>query len=306
MYAAGKIPGGFFKREGRATERATLTARMIDRPIRPLWPKGFRNEVQVICTVLSADLSRRTTSSASTEHRRRWRSRRSVPRAGRRRSHRPDRRRVRRQPDAAAAGGVDARPHRRRHAGRADDGRGRRGRDPRGRDPRRARARPRRDPPICDAIDDLRAQVGKPKWIDLELVDELDAQHGVDHRCGDRRARSSRGQTVVDELVGASSARHHDGVHRRRHRARAAGSERPREHPREEAARGCRGPGTRAVRVRAARADRRGAGLEGAQVARSATSSTSRILEESRCRSRSARRPQRASPSSRTRSRSST
>ena len=56
MYAAGKIPGGFFKREGRATERATLTARMIDRPIRPLWPKGFRNEVQVICTTLSADL----------------------------------------------------------------------------------------------------------------------------------------------------------------------------------------------------------------------------------------------------------
>jgi polyribonucleotide nucleotidyltransferase len=56
MYAAGKIPGGFFKREGRPTERAILTARMIDRPIRPLWPKGFRNEVQVIGTVLSADL----------------------------------------------------------------------------------------------------------------------------------------------------------------------------------------------------------------------------------------------------------
>ncbi|MDQ3378984.1 MAG: polyribonucleotide nucleotidyltransferase [Actinomycetota bacterium] len=56
MYAAGKIPGGFFKREGRATERATLTARMIDRPIRPLWPKGFRNEVHLVCTTLSADL----------------------------------------------------------------------------------------------------------------------------------------------------------------------------------------------------------------------------------------------------------
>ena len=56
MYAAGKIPGGFFKREGRPTERAILTARMTDRPIRPLWPKGFRNEVQVICTTLSADL----------------------------------------------------------------------------------------------------------------------------------------------------------------------------------------------------------------------------------------------------------
>ena len=56
MYAAGKIPGGFFKREARPTERAILTARMTDRPIRPLWPKGFKNEVQVICTILSADL----------------------------------------------------------------------------------------------------------------------------------------------------------------------------------------------------------------------------------------------------------
>ena len=72
MYAAGKIPGGFFKREGRASERATLTARMIDRPIRPLWPKGFKNEVQVICTVLSAGHGRRrTTSSRSTAPRRR-------------------------------------------------------------------------------------------------------------------------------------------------------------------------------------------------------------------------------------------
>jgi polyribonucleotide nucleotidyltransferase len=56
MYAAGKIPGGFFKREGRPTEKAILTARMIDRPIRPLWPKGYRNEVHVVCTTLSADL----------------------------------------------------------------------------------------------------------------------------------------------------------------------------------------------------------------------------------------------------------
>src|SRR5881227_3385128 len=56
MYAAGKIPGGFCKREGRPTERAILTARMIDRPIRPLWPKGFKNEVHVVATTLSADL----------------------------------------------------------------------------------------------------------------------------------------------------------------------------------------------------------------------------------------------------------
>ena len=76
MYAAGKIPGGFFKREGRATERATLTARMIDRPIRPLWPKGFKNEVQVICTVLSADMVVPHDILASTAPRRRWRSRR--------------------------------------------------------------------------------------------------------------------------------------------------------------------------------------------------------------------------------------
>ncbi|SDL85278.1 polyribonucleotide nucleotidyltransferase [Modicisalibacter muralis] len=54
-YAVGKIPGGFFKREGRPTEKETLTSRLIDRPIRPLFPKGFMNEVQVICNVLSAD-----------------------------------------------------------------------------------------------------------------------------------------------------------------------------------------------------------------------------------------------------------
>ncbi len=56
MYAAGKIPGGFFKREGRPTERAILTARMIDRPVRPLWPKGYRNETQCVGTVFSADM----------------------------------------------------------------------------------------------------------------------------------------------------------------------------------------------------------------------------------------------------------
>jgi polyribonucleotide nucleotidyltransferase len=56
QYAAGKIPGGFFKREGRPTERAILTARMTDRPVRPLWPKGYRNETQCVATVFSADL----------------------------------------------------------------------------------------------------------------------------------------------------------------------------------------------------------------------------------------------------------
>ncbi len=54
-YAVGRIPGGFFKREARPSEKETLTSRLIDRPIRPLFPKGFMNEVQVICTVVSAD-----------------------------------------------------------------------------------------------------------------------------------------------------------------------------------------------------------------------------------------------------------
>ncbi len=53
FYAGGRIPGGFFKREGRATEKETLTSRLIDRPIRPLFPDGFRNEVQIIATVMS-------------------------------------------------------------------------------------------------------------------------------------------------------------------------------------------------------------------------------------------------------------
>ncbi len=55
-YAAGKIPGGFFKREGRPSEKETLTSRLIDRPIRPLFVEGFKNEVLVVCTVLSHDL----------------------------------------------------------------------------------------------------------------------------------------------------------------------------------------------------------------------------------------------------------
>ncbi len=54
-YSVGKIPGGFFKREGRPSEKETLTSRLIDRPIRPLFPNGFKNEVQVVCTVMSSE-----------------------------------------------------------------------------------------------------------------------------------------------------------------------------------------------------------------------------------------------------------
>ena len=55
FYATGRIPGGFFKREARPTERETLTSRLIDRPIRPMFPDHFKNEVQVFCTVMSSD-----------------------------------------------------------------------------------------------------------------------------------------------------------------------------------------------------------------------------------------------------------
>ena len=55
LYSVGKIPGGFIKREGRPSEKAILTSRLIDRPIRPLFPKGFYNDVQVIATVLSVE-----------------------------------------------------------------------------------------------------------------------------------------------------------------------------------------------------------------------------------------------------------
>ena len=148
MYAAGKIPGGFFKREGRPTERAILTARMIDRPIRPLWPKGFRNEVQVICTVLSADLVNAhdvlsINGGVGGAHD----LAAAVPRPGRRRAHRaasraslvvnPTLREVEEESelDLIVVGTKDG----------ADDGRGGRRPGARGHDPRGARARPRRD-----------------------------------------------------------------------------------------------------------------------------------------------------------------
>src|SRR5207245_6091094 len=57
MYAAGKIPGGFFRREGRPSETAILTARLTDRPLRPTFKDGYRDEVQVVITVLSADMA---------------------------------------------------------------------------------------------------------------------------------------------------------------------------------------------------------------------------------------------------------
>ncbi len=148
MYAAGKIPGGFFKREGRPTERAILTARMIDRPIRPLWPKGYKNETQVICTVLSADLVTAhdilciNGASAALMIS-------PMPFLGPVGAVRValiDGELVA-QPDAPRGRGAPgSRPDRRRHARRAHDGRGRREPGLGGEAARGARPRPRRDP----------------------------------------------------------------------------------------------------------------------------------------------------------------
>ena len=103
-YASGRIPGGFFKREGKPSEKEVLTSRVIDRPIRPLFPAGWRNESQIIALVLSADANydpdvlahqRRLGGARAFEH--------PVPEDDRRRARRPGRRPVRHQPDLRAA-----------------------------------------------------------------------------------------------------------------------------------------------------------------------------------------------------------
>ena len=158
MYAAGKIPGGFFKREGRPTERAILTARMIDRPIRPLWPKGYRNEVQCIATVLSADmvtphdiLAINGVSAALMVSPMPFLGPIGAVRIGL-----IDGELVVDPTLAGGAAGERARPDRRRHEGRPDDGRGRRRPGARGEAARGARARAPRD------REDLRGAGGAP------------------------------------------------------------------------------------------------------------------------------------------------
>ena len=122
-YAAGKIPGGYFKREGRPTEKETLTSRLIDRPIRPLFVDGFKHETQVIVTVLSHDMENDpdivglvAASAALTLS--------GLPFLGpiARRPRRRHQRRVRAQPDDRRDGRERARPRRGRHRRRRDDG----------------------------------------------------------------------------------------------------------------------------------------------------------------------------------------
>ena len=211
MYAAGKIPGGFFKREGRATERATLTARMIDRPIRPLWPKGFR---QRGAGDLHRPLRRPRDAARHPLHQRRLGGAddlaAAVPGAGRRRARRPDRRRARPQPDARGSSRSRRSTSSSSAPRGADDGGGGRGPGPRGDDPPGARARARRDPTICDALEELRAQVGKPKWVDLELTAEIEATHGEAVRAAIAEHGLREAGAVVEELAGRARARRSD------------------------------------------------------------------------------------------------
>jgi polyribonucleotide nucleotidyltransferase len=179
MYAAGKIPGGFFKREGRASERATLTARMIDRPIRPLWPKGFRNEVQVICTVLSADLVTphdilciNGASAALMVSPLPFQGPVGAVRIGQIDGEfvvNPSLEALETSTlDLIVVGTRDALTMVEAGADQIPE-------DTILEALELAHAEIRT---ICDALEDLREQVGKPKWVDTELTAELDAAHG--------------------------------------------------------------------------------------------------------------------------------
>jgi polyribonucleotide nucleotidyltransferase len=205
MYAAGKIPGGFFKREGRPTERAILTARMIDRPIRPLWPKGYKNEVHVVCTTLSVDLVTphdilciNGASAALMVSPLPFMGPVGAVRIGRIDGRLvvnpslPDVEEGESDLDLIVVGTPEALTM--VEAG-ADE------------IPEEtileafelAHAEIRK---ICDAQEDLRRQVGKEKWLDPELTEQLESEHG--HRFGERIAAEGLREagTVVEELVG--------------------------------------------------------------------------------------------------------
>src|SRR6185436_15046442 len=117
FYAAGRIPGGYFKREGRPTEKETLVSRLIDRPVRPLFAPGWRNETQVIVTTLSHDLENdRVLGRADAVGC-------AVHGSDRRSSRRLRQQRIRAQPAARRDGGEPTRSGRRRHPVRGADGR---------------------------------------------------------------------------------------------------------------------------------------------------------------------------------------
>jgi polyribonucleotide nucleotidyltransferase len=202
MYAAGKIPGGFFKREGRASERATLTARMIDRPIRPLWPKGFRNEVQVICTVLSADLVTphdilciNGASAALMVSPLPFLGPVGAVRIGRIEGEfvvNPTLESLEESTlDLVVVGTRDALTMIEAGADQIPD-------DAILEAFELAHAEIRK---ICEGLEDLRQQAGKPKWVDVELTAELEAEHGERIRAAIAEHGLREAAPAVDEIV---------------------------------------------------------------------------------------------------------
>ena len=204
MYAAGKIPGGFFKREGRPTERAILTARMIDRPIRPLWPKGYRNEVQCIATVFSADLITahdilciNGVSAALTISPLPFLGPIGAVRIGIVEGE------LVINPTLAAGRRGRPRPDRRRHEGRPDDGRGRR----RTRCPRskllEALELAHRE--IVEALRRRRRSSARsrarPKWLDPAVTEQLETKYGHEVWTRIQAAASARRLPIVEEIL---------------------------------------------------------------------------------------------------------
>ena len=297
MYAAGKIPGGFFKREGRPTEKAILTARMIDRPIRPLWPKGFRNEVQVICTTLSADLVTpydilciNGASAALMISPLPFQGPVGAVRIGLIDGElviNPSLPEVEESDldlivvgtkeglTMVEAGAVEVPEEKLLEAFEI------------------AHVEISK---LCEAQEDLRRQVGKPKWLDLELTEELESAHG--ERIAARIASDGlrEGAAAVVELVEELCLAAHDRLHRGGHRPRDAGALEPRRDPRAAPPRGRHRPGARPVRGRAPRAHRGRAGLEAAQVGQARAALRQHHRRRSSCRSRSARPRSTAKP----------
>ena len=143
-YAAGKIPGGFIKREGRPSEKEVLTSRLIDRPIRPLFPEGFLNETQIIAMVLSADPEQDPNSLAIVGAAAALAiSDIPVPLRAGRRPRRHEGRPVHRQPDLHRRPRIQAEHRGRRHRRRHRDGGSRRAAGLRSGSARRHRVRPR-------------------------------------------------------------------------------------------------------------------------------------------------------------------
>ncbi len=118
MYAVGRIPGGYLKREARPSDKGTLTARMVDRPIRPGFVDGFKREVHIVCTTLVVDsVNPPDTICVDGRERRAHAGRRPLRRPGRLRAHRPQRRngRVHREPHVRGVRALRPRAHHRRH-----------------------------------------------------------------------------------------------------------------------------------------------------------------------------------------------